>query len=279
MTFWGSKIPDTTDLEPVWRNVLHVENAAWIRDHKINGDVIFPFAGYVAMAAEAIRQITDIDEAVELRNVVVPTALVLNRTSTKELVTSFHQLRLTSSLDREWWEFCIALHNGHTWTKHCSGEVRARDGKNVTRDQPFLYDLPRKASSKRWYDIMRRAGIDYGHHFICLNDITTETIGARVARAHINNGWHGDEHFYHLHPVVLDSYLQLLSVAASYGLTHDYRQALPASIESLVLRRSTANDFVVSAWTLPGSESYALSSPTSLILACYGLLSPARATV
>lgn len=59
----GSKVPDTTDLEPVWRNVLHIENAPWIRDHKINADIIFPFAGYIAMAAEAIRQITSIEEA------------------------------------------------------------------------------------------------------------------------------------------------------------------------------------------------------------------------
>lgn len=65
----GAKVPDSTDLEPVWRNVLHIQNAPWIRDHKINADIIFPFAGYVAMAAEAIRQISGVDEAVEFRNV------------------------------------------------------------------------------------------------------------------------------------------------------------------------------------------------------------------
>jgi Polyketide synthase dehydratase len=91
-------------------------------------------------------------------------------------------------------------------------------------------DLPRKASSKRWYDTMRREGLDYGYHFESLEEITTTTTGARGARAQVRNNWHGDEHFYHLHPVILDSYFQLLSIAARYGLTYDYHQVIPASV-------------------------------------------------
>ncbi|KAF7563661.1 hypothetical protein G7046_g476 [Stylonectria norvegica] len=248
----GAKVPDTTDLEPVWRNLLHVENAPWIRDHKINADVIFPFAGYIAMAAEAIRQITGIEEVVELRNVAVRTALVINEGSPKELVTTFHRLRLTDALDSEWWEFSIASHNGHTWTKHCSGEIQARDESDSVRSHvAALEDLPRKASSKRWYDTMRREGLDYGYHFESLGDITTTTTGVRGAQAQVRNNWHGDEKFYHLHPVILDSYFQLLSIAARYGLTHDYHQVIPASVGSLVIRRSAVDNLVVSAVAEP----------------------------
>ncbi|KAM5429086.1 hypothetical protein McanCB56680_003313 [Microsporum canis] len=247
----GAKVPDTTDLEPVWRNLLHIENAPWIRDHKINADIIFPFAGYVAMAAEAIRQITGIEEAVELRNVVVPTALVLNENSPKELVTSFHRLRLTDSLDSDWWEFSIASHNGRIWIKHCSGEILAREEKNAMRNGAMQEDLLRKVSSKSWYNTMRRESIDYGHHFTSLERVTTATTGARVAHAQVRNNWHGDEQFYHLHPVIFDSYLQLLSIAARYGLTRDYRQVLPASVGSLILRRSAVNNLVVSAIAEP----------------------------
>jgi acyl transferase domain-containing protein len=254
----GAKVPDTTDLEPVWRNLLHIENAPWIRDHKINADVIFPFAGYIAMAAEAIRQITGVEEAVEFRNVAVRTALVINEGSPKELVTTFHRLRLTDSLDSEWWEFSIASDNGHTWTKHCSGEIQARDETDAMCNRVAAQeDLPRKASSKRWYDTMRRAGLDYGYHFESLEDITTATTGARGARARVRNNWHGDEQFYHLHPVILDSYFQLLSIAARYGLTYDYHQVIPASVGSLLLRRCAVNDLVVSAIAGPvGSGVY-----------------------
>ncbi|KAL7918584.1 hypothetical protein ACQKWADRAFT_330517 [Trichoderma austrokoningii] len=252
----GSKIPDSTDLEPVWRNMLHIENAPWIQDHKISGDTIFPFAGYVAVAAEAIRQISGIDEAVEFRNVAVRAALVVNNGSPTELVTTFHRLRLTDSLDSDWWEFSIASHNGHTWTKHCSGEVQARDEKDITPNRIAEYgDLPRKTSGKRWYDTMRRGGLDYGHHFASLENITTTTTGTRRARAQIRNNWHGDEQFYHLHPVILDSYFQLLSIAAQYGLTRDYHRVVPTSVGSLIIRRSTIDNLVVSATAEPVSSS------------------------
>ncbi|KAI3094809.1 hypothetical protein CBS147333_9920 [Penicillium roqueforti] len=248
----GAKVLETTDLEPAWRNLLHIENAPWIRDHKINTDIIFPFAGYIAMAAEAIRQITRIEEAVEFRNIAVRTALVLNESSSKEIVTTFHRLRLTDSLDSEWWEFSISSHNGHTWIKHSSGEIRARNETVAMRNRAGEQEnLPRKASSKRWYDTMRSEGLDYGYHFESLEGITTTTTGARIARARVRNNWHGDEQFYHLHPVILDSYFQLLSIAARYGLTYDYRQVIPASVGSLILRRCSVNNLLVSAIAVP----------------------------
>lgn len=251
----GAKVPDSTELAPVWRNLLHIENAPWIRDHKINADIVFPFAGYVAMGAEAIRQITGVTDAVEFRKIAVRTALVVHEGSPTELVTTFHRLRLTESLDSDWWEFSVASNSGNTWTKHCSGEVRAPDdGESRYGGGVAQRELPRKASSKRWYDIMRRDGLDYGYHFESLEDITTSTAGVRCARAKVQNNWHGDEHFYHLHPVILDSYFQLLSIAARYGLTYDYHQVLPASVGSLVLRHSPADHLVVSATAEPAGS-------------------------
>ncbi|PYH37625.1 type I polyketide synthase [Aspergillus neoniger CBS 115656] len=248
----GAKVLETTDLEPVWRNLLHIENAPWIRDHRINTDIILRFAGYIAMAAEAIRQITVIEEAVEFGNITVRTTLVLNESSTKEIVTTFRRLRLTDSLDSEWWEFTISSHNGQTWVQHSSGEIRAWNEIVAMRDWAGEREnLPRKASSKRWYDTMRNEGLDYGYHFESLEDITTTTTGARMARARVHNNWHGDEQFYHLHPVILDSYFQLLSIAARYGLTYDYHQVVPASVGSLILRRCSVNNLLVSATAVP----------------------------
>ncbi|KAI5927620.1 hypothetical protein F4810DRAFT_648575 [Camillea tinctor] len=239
----GVRVAESSALEPVWRNLFHLDNAPWVRDHKVNGDIVFPFAGYVGMAAEAIRQTTGIEEGVSIRNMAVSRALVVNSTNPVELVTSLKRSRLNDSQVSEWWEFVVSSHNGHAWTKHASGEVRAETGAPEEADKSIPKSLPRKVNGKKWYDTVRKGGLEYGEHFTVLNDIMTSTTGQRQAISNIRNNWHGDEENYHLHPVVLDAYLQLLICAARYGLSHDYRQVLPTSIASLTMFR-TAEDSI-----------------------------------
>ncbi|KAI1488819.1 hypothetical protein F5X96DRAFT_684632 [Biscogniauxia mediterranea] len=239
----GVRVAESSALEPVWRNLFHLDNAPWVRDHKVNGDIVFPFAGYVGMAAEAIRQTTGIEEGVSIRNMAVSRALVVSSTNPVELVTSLKRSRLNDSQVSEWWEFVISSHNGHAWTKHASGEVRAESGAPEEADESIPKTLPRKVNGKKWYDTVRKGGLEYGEHFTVLNDIMTRTSGQRQAISNIRNNWHGDEENYHLHPVVLDAYLQLLICAARYGLSHDYRQVLPTSIASLTMFR-TAEDSI-----------------------------------
>ncbi|PNH30126.1 hypothetical protein VD0004_g1108 [Verticillium dahliae] len=52
----GSKVLSTSWQFPTWAKVIHLSDLPWLRDHRVNGEVIFPTGAYVAMAAEAIRQ-------------------------------------------------------------------------------------------------------------------------------------------------------------------------------------------------------------------------------
>ena len=121
----GVKLPESTDLEPVFRNLFHLPNAPWIRDHKIGENIVFPFAGYIALAGEAIRQMTDIEDGFSVRNIIVNTALVLTEEKPTEILSSFRPHRLTNSLNSAWWEFTITSYNGYAWTKYCVGEASA----------------------------------------------------------------------------------------------------------------------------------------------------------
>lgn len=95
------KTIESIDYEPVWRNLLHLDNVLWLRDHQIEDDTIFPFAGYVAMAGEIIRQVIDIEEEFKIRNTAATTALVTSEGASTELITTFRRHRLTNSLDSE----------------------------------------------------------------------------------------------------------------------------------------------------------------------------------
>ena len=76
----------------LWRNMLKVKDVPWLEDHKLNQTIVFPGAGYVAMAIEALCQGTNMTAAglpsFSLRNVNILKALVLSQDVGIELFTT-----------------------------------------------------------------------------------------------------------------------------------------------------------------------------------------------
>jgi acyl transferase domain-containing protein len=170
----GIRQLESTSLEPSWRNLLHVDKgASWLRDHRIEDNTIFPCAGYLAMVGEGMRQISGQQDGFALRDVVIAAALVLAEGTPTELVTTFRPHRLTDSLDSQWWDFTIASHNGHLWTKHCTGQVTSEAGEPQPAQTRDATPLPRKLKQHRFYRIMSNAGLRFGPHFQRLRDIRT----------------------------------------------------------------------------------------------------------
>ncbi|KAM7216745.1 hypothetical protein V8F06_007855 [Rhypophila decipiens] len=53
----GLRMTETTPLRPVWRHMIGVEGLPWLRDHVVDGLIIFPGAGYMCMALQAAEQL------------------------------------------------------------------------------------------------------------------------------------------------------------------------------------------------------------------------------
>ncbi|PYI00202.1 polyketide synthase [Aspergillus ellipticus CBS 707.79] len=239
-----------TDLDPSWRNMMRVEDSGWLRDHKVEVDIILPCAGYLAMVGEAIRQISGSQGSYTLRGVVISSALVLREGTPTEVVTTFHPHRLTDALDSQWWEFTIASYNGQTWTKHCTGQASGTAAAETqTRTAALTGSLPRKLQSKKYYDLLDRAGLDFGPMFKRLTDIETGT-GETVARAKVTTDPAGDETLYHLHPTLIDACIQAAPLAGLLGAVDAkaYRR-VPTKIDRVIVRQSPARveDLQVSA--------------------------------
>ncbi|KAF1990145.1 hypothetical protein K402DRAFT_371161 [Aulographum hederae CBS 113979] len=242
----GVKLPESTELAPVWRNILHLDNAGWIRDHKIKDDIVFPFAGYAAMCGEAVRQISGIEEGFTLNHVVVSTALVVAENRPVEIMTSLRRHKYTDSLDSAWWDFTIASHNGETWTKHCTGLVKPVSEIPDAEEAPAAF--ARKIESPKWYATMRNVGLNYGSQFQGLEQITASTT-EQFATARALETTQKDKKKYHLHPTITDFSLQLLSVAVTQGLSRRLAtMVVPTNIEELSVYRTYADvDMSVSA--------------------------------
>jgi hypothetical protein len=144
-----------------------------------NGEVVFPFAGYVGMAAEAVREVRDIQVSVSFRRVIVSTALVVHEVSPTEFVTTFRRERLTDSLNSSWLEVTISSHNGHTWLNHCSGEVRA-DEKPPAEFTTQPESLPRKVDANKWYNMCA---------MVALNTDRTLEVWSILRRQRYLNAW------------------------------------------------------------------------------------------
>ncbi|KAI1387971.1 uncharacterized protein F4822DRAFT_430721 [Hypoxylon trugodes] len=237
----GVKTTESTDAEPLWRNVLHLDDAPWLIDHKVSKDVVFPFAGYVAIAGEAIRQVAgaDIGSGYHLRHVVARTALVLNESKPTEIITTLRRKRLTDSDESQWYEFNITSYSGSAWIKHCMGEVKHIEGPgNSASWSP--QDLPRRLPSPSFYETMERNGFFYGPEFQALSNITSSTT-EQIAEALLIDQHKHTSGLFSLHPVAIDASLQLLMIATTRGLCRNFNGLyVPTSIDELIIGKGAS---------------------------------------
>ncbi|RYP61834.1 hypothetical protein DL770_009703 [Monosporascus sp. CRB-9-2] len=125
----GSRILTSPDSEPSWRTYLGVDSLPWLKHHSVNGFVVFPGAGYITMAVEAMKQLNDVrhpDAEVEgyrLKNVAFNKALLLSADSRRvEVVLNFRQ----SSLNDDTYHFSVfSVSDQGNWLKNCDGTISA----------------------------------------------------------------------------------------------------------------------------------------------------------
>lgn len=232
----GSRTLESSDLEPSWRNVVHLDSVPWLRDHKIVDDIVFPAAGYIGAVGEAIRQLTG-SKDYSIKRLVVKSAFVLQEGQAPELITNLKKVRLTESLDSEWWEFSMESWDGSKWTRHCTGQVKSGSHDQVNFTQTVDVH-PRKVASNVWYPAMKSIGLNYGPRFQGLRDITAHPVKS-VASAVVQDDLELHESVYSIHTSVIDQTLQLFTVAMSNGLARKLdKLAIPAVIGELYIGES-----------------------------------------
>lgn len=256
----GSRVVAVGNMEPTWRNLVQPDNSKirWCSDHKVGGDVVLPATAYLAMAAEAIRQISVLDDGlhgkdhhvaeVSLRQVTVPSALVLDNVSPVEMILSLRPYKLTNSLDSAWYEFHISSYSqtSASWTKRCFGQVRAgtSDDEADLKPREPIRSLTRKLSSRGWYKSLRDLGMGYGPQFQGLSHISADPVQHRaVADIKVDTvpapeGGESETDLYkYYHPTSTDAGMQLFFAAQAHGQARSLRsKSLPNHIGSAVLR-------------------------------------------
>ncbi|KAK3687394.1 KR domain-containing protein [Podospora appendiculata] len=251
----GQRIPESTAFDPSWRVIIDLEDEPWLADHKVRDDIVFPFAGYVSMAGEAIRQLSGNEVGYSVRHVVAHTALVLSASKNVEVVTTLRRHKLTDSADSDAYDFVISSWSGSTWIKNCEGVVKPLEAPMAAT--PTSDPVPRKASAAKWYEIMARVGLVYGPEFQGIKSLAASTT-KQLATGLITSPDAHRQAAFPFHPAGIDSCLQLMLAARAQAAGRHFTQlAVPTLIEELDIAHS-APEMHARGWYLDDGKDVGL---------------------
>ena len=243
----GSRILGTSGNFTSWRNILKAKDLGWLNDHKLDGSIVFPASGYIAMAIEAVCQLEDLDLSklppIHLQNFKISKALVLSEEGSDlgvEIHTNLHPVLSMSIPDSgKCWQFSVtSILRGET-TTHADGQITIQhslqpmQGKLSTRYTEF-----EQHSVRSWYDRMSQVGLEFTGPFRSLFEIShPKERDSRHTRAmtHPYPGLNGDSS-YLLHPATIDGILHTALIATADGALKDFRIRIPVHIESISIQ-------------------------------------------
>lgn len=259
----GRRVAESTSITPLWRVVLVPDHVPWVVDHKVREDTVLPFAGFMCMAGEAIRQLTGVEAGYKIKNARVTTALVLGD-APKEITTAFRK-----QPGSDYYDFNIASHNGSTWITHCEGMVKAVDKDLPTAEEPP--ELPRVADVARWFTTFAKVGFNYGPKFQRLEGLAAATITeAATASVHMSEEIANAPFLFH--PTSMDASLQLAIIAGARGLPRNYTDLkVPTEIDELEVYRAAPSMRAVADTADDGSMSVECVAGGQALLRIRGL--------
>ena len=253
----GYRVPGCT--EPTWRNFLRCNENPWIREHQVQGAILYPGAGMIVMAIEAARQIADTNEELlgfELRDVAIVTALrVPDDAKGIEVMVQLHPRRTgtkagpSSTLN----EFTVSSWSAdaNEWTSHARGFVSVTYKSSLTPAMQREAELDSQARQKSFsearercskparaflYDNVETIGMKYGPVFRNIESLfagpseSYGTLKVPDTKATMPQQFEYDSI---IHPATLDSVLHLLFPSIS-GAEQSLNEAVvPFSFERI----------------------------------------------
>lgn len=265
----GSPIAGSNRQTPTWRSFIRTSDIPWLADHKLGSDVVMPGAGYIAMAVEAARLLTDVtEEAIagyRLREIEFLNALTVPDTTLGIEV----QIILSPCSDKEldskgWYDFNVWSVSGagagadNSWIQHCKGSVIAETVGNAKEaatkftvlaplaDSFFAADMPvREVTPDAVFTGLRAMNLFHGPIFQNLlgsRTASTKSITTlAVSPAAAPTGNTISEQPYVIHPTTLDSLIQAAFVVIP-DTTRQNAMAVPRSIRHLYVPRSLGRE-------------------------------------
>jgi acyl transferase domain-containing protein/predicted O-methyltransferase YrrM len=196
----GVPSPDFNLLEPTWRNYIRVTENPWVRGHIVQSNIVYPAAGYIAMAVQAClethlsKKTKDTLLSYSFRNISFGKALLVpDHSEGVEVNFTLRPYTTTARSSSDTWdEFRIFSYTERDgWSEHCRGLVTLKyreELDEVEADREAEYT--KSATNKRFasastscrtsletshlYRTFAEFGLDYRTPFTNITSITAE---------------------------------------------------------------------------------------------------------
>ncbi|ROV97081.1 hypothetical protein VMCG_07540 [Cytospora schulzeri] len=257
----GSMVLGTNPEAPSWRNILRPSQSPWLRDHVVQSNILYPGAGYICLAIEAISELAKSDRQAEpesgggarktiagykMRNVDLYQALVVTETSEgTEIQITLHAVSERDIGSRGWKRFSVSsVTQDNHWTEHATGLIMVeyegleQTSPRISVQQRSVTGYVRHVDPADMYKGMRNAGIIHGPKFRNMNKITQSGNEMRsVSSFVVAETSPSDEPDVSpglvLHPTTLDSVIQAAYTALPGAGSSDVPPMVPKSIAEL----------------------------------------------
>ncbi|KAB8336832.1 hypothetical protein FH972_021140 [Carpinus fangiana] len=265
----GVLSPESNGRDMRWSNILKMSEIPWMEGHQLQGIVVFPAAGYIAMAVEACQRLTG-DKTVklfELHNLSIPRAIILeggNDAGVETLVTltaiDYHSDQTVTA------DFSIySGPNNSTGFDHdmelvASGNVNILLGDSVPGALPCntaateAYGMS-EVDADRVYAMFSKLGYGYTGLFKGLSSTKRKL---NHASALVNTYAYSDDEstFYLVHPTMLDVAIQSSMLAySSPGDEHLWSLHVPTKIGTIRVDPEVCRTLPISGSQVPISTT------------------------
>ncbi|PVH94007.1 putative FSP1 [Periconia macrospinosa] len=245
----GSSSPWANPETPSWRHIFRINSSPWVRDHIFDSSILYPAAGFICRAIEAISQFSSTRESDRIikgylmRNFEIKQALVLSESDQGvEIETSLRNSDDQIAQSQGWMHFTVssvALEDAK-WTQHASGiiSVQYEDMSETSQFQDPEFERLASSYTSRvvhpddFYSSMRSSGIKYGSAFQNISSVVQSIkLGKSEQRFYLADLSTPTNHI--VHPTTLDSVIQAAYTTLSEIDIKEGSLKVPQAISSL----------------------------------------------
>jgi acyl transferase domain-containing protein/NADPH:quinone reductase-like Zn-dependent oxidoreductase/SAM-dependent methyltransferase len=256
----GQLVPGTNPESPSWRHILRTTESAWVRDHVVQSNVLYPGAGFVCLAIEAMKQISEREaqnagnngfkaiSGYRLRDIDILQALVVpDEGDGVEIQTTLRPVSDKAIGARGWKQFDVSsVGSDNRWTQHASGIIRVEfdneDKASADREggsragSKSLSGYTRRLDPDDLYGSLRAVGISHGPIFRTIDSIVQSGTEPRALSTFVVPDTSATKQLaptHVVHPTTLDVVVHGAYAALPSAGAHEESAKIPRSIENL----------------------------------------------